>query len=97
VLVPVSDVMSVCFPGAVARCCPGCPGMHRLRLRRAVPSAWCWPGVVICVGRGDLLHPRRPPGALAGRQQPGAHVRLRLRHVDARHPLIAQLVVLILD
>ncbi len=48
-LVPVSDVMSVCFPGAVARCCPGCPGMHRLRLRRAVPSAWCRPGVVICV------------------------------------------------
>ena len=23
--------------------------MHRLRLRRAVPSAWCRPGVVICV------------------------------------------------
>ena len=45
---------------------------------------------------GDLFQPRRPPPAVAGRGQPGAHVRLRLRDVDPRHPLMPELVVLIL-
>ena len=44
----------------------------------------------------NRLHPRRPPPALARRRQPGAHVRLRLRDVDPRHPLIPELVILIL-
>src|SRR6185437_15724023 len=42
-------------------------------------------------------HSRRPPAAVAGRRQPGAHVRLRLRDVDPRHPLVAQLIVLVLN
>src|SRR6185437_3163723 len=42
-------------------------------------------------------HSRRPPPALAGRRQPGAHVRLRLRDVDPRHPLVTKLIVLVLD
>ena len=37
---------------------------------------------------------RRPPSR--GRRQPGAHVRLRLRDVDPRDPLVAELVVLVL-
>jgi len=46
--------------------------------------------------RGNLLHPRRPPPARTGRRQPDAHVRLRLRDIDPRHPLMPELVVLIL-
>ena len=44
---------------------------------------------------GDLFQPRRPPPAVAGRGQPGAHVRLRLRDVGPRHPLMPELIVLI--
>jgi hypothetical protein len=45
--------------------------------------------------RGDLFQPRRPAAAVAGWGQPGAHVRLRLRDIDPRHPLMAELVVLV--
>jgi hypothetical protein len=46
--------------------------------------------------RGDILDPRRPPPAVALRGQPGAHVRLRLRDIDPRHPLVTELVLLVL-
>ena len=46
--------------------------------------------------RGDFFQPRRPAAAVAGRGQPGAHVRLRLRDIDPRHPLVAELIVLVL-
>ena len=95
-LVPVSDVMSVCFPGAVrgaargARVCTGsdCPGLCPAP---GAGLAWSYACTQPLIA-----------GCAEGRSANGPAVssssrRLRLRHVDARHPLIAQLVVLILD
>jgi hypothetical protein len=45
--------------------------------------------------RGDRFQPRRPAPAVAGRGQPGAHVRLRLRDVDPGDSLVAELVLLV--
>ena len=45
--------------------------------------------------RGDLLRPRAPPAAPAGRRQPRAHVRLRLRGAGPRPPLAPELAVLV--
>ncbi len=69
-------------------------GFHRRHLHAAAPSAARPAPRSPAARAGTSSHSRRALLRPPGRGQPGAHVRLRLRQVDPRDPLVTQLVVL---